>query len=350
MKNPILIFLLIVLCFSESNSIELKRVINLRGKWLFEIGDNENYALAQYDDSNWEKMPVPARWENHGYPGYDGFAWYRTSFYVESDFQDKVLYLSLGRIDDVDDVYLNGQFLDGSGSMPPQFSTAYNIGRKYYIPKGYLNYGEENVIAIRIYDDELAGGIIEGKIGIYERTDLVDIKVDLVGTWKFNTGDEMEWAKSNYNDSGWDNIKVPAKWETQGYQDYDGYAWYRTHFSLPNILVNEKLVLALGKIDDIDQVYFNGELVGTTGRFPGEKFTSHYNEYWDKDRFYRIPDHLIKTTGENIIAVRVYDVWLDGGIYSRPVGLTTLNEYKKYLQGRSVFQQFTDWLFNRWDE
>ena len=350
MKLLLTIFYFTIICFSNSTSIELKRVINLKGDWRFEIGDNEDYAKANYNDSNWENMPVPANWENHGYPGYNGYAWYRTSFYVEKNFQNKVLYLSLGRIDDADDVYLNGQFLDNSGSMPPQFSTAYNITRRYYIPKGALNYGEENLIAVRIYDDALAGGIIEGKIGIYERTDLIDIKIDLIGDWRFCPGDNLQWANPHYDDSKWDKINVPARWETQGYNGLDGYAWYRTKFNLPATLAQEKLVLVLGMIDDVDQLYFNGELVGETGNFPGEKFTSPYNDYWEKERFYRLPDHLINPFGENVIAVRVYDVWLDGGIYSRPVGITTLTEYKKYLQGRSFLKKFTDWFWNKKEE
>jgi sialate O-acetylesterase len=44
----------------------------------------------------------------------------------------------------------------------------------------------------------------------------------------------------------------PAWWETQGYRNYDRFAWYRKEFIVPEKLRQEQLVLMLGKIDDLE--------------------------------------------------------------------------------------------------
>ncbi len=33
-----------------------------------------------FDDSKWDKITVPSSWENQGFRGYNGYAWYRVSF------------------------------------------------------------------------------------------------------------------------------------------------------------------------------------------------------------------------------------------------------------------------------
>jgi len=89
-------------------AMDLEKVIDLKGEWRFEIGDNQDFARPNFNDSKWEKMKVPSRWEDQGFPGYDGYAWYRISFKAPQKMQTHHLYLKLGRIDDVDRVYLNG--------------------------------------------------------------------------------------------------------------------------------------------------------------------------------------------------------------------------------------------------
>jgi beta-galactosidase/beta-glucuronidase len=81
--------------------------------------------------------------------------------------------------------------------------------------------------------------------------------VSLSGNWKFSIGDDSRWASPLFDDSDWDQITVPGQWENQGYKDYNGYAWYRLKFNLPQNLTSGELYLSLGKIDDIDDVYLN---------------------------------------------------------------------------------------------
>jgi len=59
----------------------------------------------------------------------------------------------------------------------------------------------------------------------------------------------------------------PQNGRIRGYRDYDGYAWYRKSIVWTGN-ADEKMVIMMGKIDDIDQVFINGIFVGSTGNFP----------------------------------------------------------------------------------
>ena len=329
MKKTLYIFLICSFAYSGNFKVE----INLENEWNFIIGDDIEYANPNYDDSDWETVKVPAAWENCGYPGYDGFAWYRIRIYIKNTLKDKFLLLMLGRIDDVDEVYFNGKYLNGSGQFPPDFQTAYNFKRNYPIPKQYINFKGENVIAIRVYDYGREGGIVSGDVGIYSDPSSYNFLIDVSGIWKFSLGDNLAWANTDFNDQKWKNVIVPMKWEQLGYPNYDGYAWYRKKIFFNKNLSNKKLILVLGKIDDMDEIYFNGVRIGRTGVFPPEKYAKENmnssNPYYNKIRYYFIPQYLIRWDKENVIALRVYDIWNFGGIYEGPVGIITREQYLK---------------------
>jgi len=242
-----------------------------------------------------------------------------------------MLYLNLGYIDDVDEVYFNGNKIGSTGSFPPNYSTAYNAERIYYIPAEYINFDGSNLIAVKVYDSEGEGGIVSGDIGLYGGKTAANLDVNLQSTWKFQPGDDFRRKESDFDDSGWSEIFVPGKWEDQGYRDYDGYAWYRKSFEFHTTTGNEKMVLLMGKIDDIDQVYINGTFVGSTGTFPSRsREEASTGQEWEAFRGYYIPDGLLKKNQKNVIAVRVLDTGGDGGIYEGPVGLITQTKYIEY--------------------
>jgi hypothetical protein len=309
---------------SEDNLVLLQ---SLKGPWLFSIGINEEWTTVKFNDSSWESIKVPSPWEDQGFNGYNGYGFYRKKINIPSTYKGRMLYLNMGYIDDVDEVYLNGHKIGSTGSFPPDYSTAYNAERIYYIPEEYIVFDGQNQIAVKVYDSEQQGGIVSGDIGLYGGKASVNFDVNLQSMWKFQPGDDMRRKESDYNDSGWGEILVPAKWEDQGYRDYDGAAWYRKSFVFPSTVADDKMVIVLGKIDDIDQVYINGVFVGSTGNFKDE--TSSGQE-WTAFRGYYIPDGLLKKGLKNTIAVRVIDTGGDGGIYEGPVGIISQTKYIEY--------------------
>ncbi|MBN2806020.1 MAG: beta galactosidase jelly roll domain-containing protein [Prolixibacteraceae bacterium] len=292
--------------------------INLHGPWAFSIGDNSDWAKASFNDSNWETIRVPARWEEEGFQGYNGFAWYRKNVDIPVNFQNRVIILELGYIDDVDEVYLNGEKIGQTGAFPPNYSTAYNSFRKYIIPNALVNYNGSNVIAVRVYDSQLEGGIVRGNVRLVAGEVVIQPDIDLNGTWNFSAG------MRGGNEA---KILVPGQWENQGYFNYDGFAVYSRHVDVSVAMSKKKLIFLAGRIDDDDEFYVNGVLVAATGDLKNRNNTNMHLE----KRNYFIPEGLIKP-GKNLLEIKVLDRGGEGGILEGPVGIITQENFIKYWQ------------------
>jgi len=324
----------------EANPPEPKRVVDLRGTWEFRLGDPNN-GFRDGDEA-WERIFVPSAWENEGYAGYDGFAWYRKAFKLPERFRDRTLFLNLGKIDDADEVFLNGRYLGSTGTMPPKAATAYDRVRTYRIPTEFLDFRGENILEVRVFDMRLEGGIVSGTVGIYELESPAAWTIDLTGSWRFQTGDNSAWRERDWDDSDWTMLTVPANWESQGFRDHDGYAWYRKTFYLPKEASKTAFQIVLGKIDDLDEAFVNGVRVGRTGDVDGRDLSGHE---WQIVRRYDVPAGLLQPGEENVVAVRVFDGLQGGGIFEGPVGLVptaTTGEASK--EETPFLERLLEWL------
>jgi len=137
---------------------------------------------------------------------------------------------------------------------------------------------------------------------------------------KFKTGNDITWKERNFNDSEWKEIKTSTNWEKQGFDKYDGYAWYRIHFFLPKTLIEksylkDKLNFYLAKIDDTDEVFLNGKFIGKTGSNPDspEGFVTRF----EVSRNYKVDfnDSAVLWDQDNVLAIKVYDGQGNGGIF-----------------------------------
>jgi sialate O-acetylesterase len=311
-----------------------ERVLSLKGYWKFSIGDNKKWADPKYADTGWEDIEVPSAWEEEGFNGYNGYAWYRKMFDGEDLEGQNINYnLFLGYIDDVDEVYLNGHKIGFSGTFPPKFHTAYNAFRNYYLPKEYINFNGKNLIAVRVFDSEVSGGIVSGDVGIYVNENDRDLTINLRGLWDFTIDEPLHKhvAEKDFlstpnrmppTDIKWSKITVPGEWEHQGYGNYNGTAWYRKQFTIPKELDGEDLVLMLGKIDDFDHTYFNGKWIGSTN-------------YHDRQRIYTIPSDLFRAGALNILLVHVQDTEQRGGMYEGPIGIMKQSDFTRYYRSRN---------------
>lgn len=141
--------------------------------------------------------------------------------------------------------------------------------------------------------------------------------VNLPMECRFRFGDNPEWANPALNDSDW-GMQQLAK----SYTKDSSYAWYRIKVVIPSGLKTIKgkgLKLYLGKIDDVDQTYFNGKLIGETGSFPPDYITQ-----WEKQRLYTIPENEVQWDKENVIAVRVYNLVGGMGMWEGPYRIEPL--------------------------
>ncbi|MDO9548419.1 MAG: hypothetical protein Q7J65_05605 [Candidatus Marinimicrobia bacterium] len=149
---------------------------------------------------------------------------------------------------------------------------------------------------------------------------IVIADVPLDGDWMFNIGDDSSWARIDLNDSAWYSITVPGSWESQGFVDYDGIAWYRVHFNLDSsYLANDTLFLHLGKIGNTARPFINGvALADTITVFDSSEIAYH-----------KIPAPLVRS--ENLLAIKIENKSGSGGIIRGPVLISTSRPQKKVL-------------------
>ncbi|MEO8166808.1 MAG: sugar-binding domain-containing protein, partial [bacterium] len=159
--------------------------------------------------------------------------------------------------------------------------------------------------------------------------------------WKFQTGDDEHWKEQNLNDSKWRTLTVPGFWEVQGFPDYNGYAWYRLRFRVPDEFAAKRQILLLGNIDDFDETYLNGKLVGKTGTM-GRDVTPNQSTEYSQLRAYTILPGQILRGQENVLAVRVFDGFKDGGIYRGPIGLVSRDRFMKWKNAEK--SEWFDWF------
>lgn len=119
-----------------------------------------------------------------------------------------------------------------------------------------------------------------------------------------NKGYEKGWADLDHPRKGWKTMDLPRFWEQTGL-NIDGAVWFRKEVTIPKEWSGKDLTLRLGAVDDFDTTYFNGKQVGATGKETPNWHAAH--------RIYTIPADIVQT-GKNVIAVRVFDHYGNGGL------------------------------------
>ena len=168
------------------------------------------------------------------------------------------------------------------------------------------------------------------------------VSINLNQSWKFIQGDNLAYAKPDYNDSAWKNILVDRIWEASGYDPYDRYAWYRIEVVIPSSLkisafLKDSLRIYLGKINNFDQTFLNGSFIGSNGKnvpagtVPDTLFTKAPQSLRNVKRPYTLSvnDSRIKWDQKNVIAIRVFDEGGQGGLYTgdQTISMTKISDY-----------------------
>lgn len=115
------------------------------------------------------------------------------------------------------------------------------------------------------------------------------------------------WMDPGFDDSKWRKLKI-GWWEPQGYNGYDGIAWYRIRFTMPPQGEAVRAEICFGAADESAWVWLNGKYVGQHDVGPVG---------WDKPFDLDITQE-VNWGGENVLVVRVEDTASAGGIW-KPV-------------------------------
>ena len=134
------------------------------------------WAAPQFDDSTWQKVSLPASFDNLGLKA-GGVICLRKSVTLPVGADAKDFDLYVGWNSSVFRVYFNGQTLKPNSDLKP----FYGDNQYFHVPKGLVRPGASNVVAIREYG--LTGGS-----GLWIPAEAMGLPADpsaLNGPWKF---------------------------------------------------------------------------------------------------------------------------------------------------------------------
>lgn len=120
---------------------------------------------------------------------------------------------------------------------------------------------------------------------------------------KDDKGISEKWYDEAHKPESWKKMDLPKEWGRTELGKSDGIVWFRKEVTLPSTAENEKALLGLGPVDDKDDTYVNGKLIGTTADYAA-------------DRRYALEPGVLKA-GKNLIVIKVTDTGGGGGVKGR---------------------------------
>jgi two-component system response regulator YesN len=138
--------------------------LNLAGPWKLIVSDGDAPADSRFDDSNAGEIMIPGKWDRVVYNNEDlvSTIWIRKKIIIGREFTDRMLVLSLGSVALVDEAYINGAFIGGTGDFPTKekplnYTFALHRERAYRFPPSMVRFDGENIIAIKIFSHYING-------------------------------------------------------------------------------------------------------------------------------------------------------------------------------------------------
>ena len=261
-----------------------------------------------------------------------------------SDYPDIRLFTVKKRISqNPQDQLEDGEWLKCSPATSPHFSAiAYFFGRelnqKLHVPIGLINTSWGGTIAETWTSDQMIAQNPDftnqleqlKKVNLDDYAKSIEKEVrDRVGETSTvdmgMNGGQPIWAAPEFNDTSWKTMELPGYIESNGLQGVDGIIWFRKEIYLTPAEANQNSTLYLAKVNDSDNTFINGTLVGVT------KLQA------EKSRVYPIQAGILKP-GKNILTVQMEDIGGMGGIYGNPATL--------YLQcGEKIISLVGSWKY-----
>ena len=199
-RNSIWLAMAAVLSLLCGNRAEAQTTFGISEKfndgWLFKLDSIGNHSAPNADDSAWRIVDLPHDWSIEGpaYPylssctGYrpGGIGWYRKHFIIPQSMQGKKLYVYFDGVYCNSEVWINGHRL---GYRPNGYVPF------IYDLTGYVDFGNENVLAVKVDHSKYSDSRWYTGSGIYRDVYIVSssmLHIDnwgiAVSPWVTNTG------------------------------------------------------------------------------------------------------------------------------------------------------------------
>ncbi|HEX7572019.1 MAG TPA: beta galactosidase jelly roll domain-containing protein, partial [Bacteroidota bacterium] len=229
----------------------------VKGEWKFSKGDDLRWKDPAWNDVSWQTVKLPSTWEEHSnYTEDNVFGWFRREVTIPADLQGKDIFINVGKIDDADETFFNGVKVGGLGQFPPRYVSAWDINRRYRVPRELIHFGGRNSIAVRVFDGVQGGGIYDDGTSVIEG--------------------QFESSSPGGSGAGYINA---------------GTGWYRKEFRLPDSLHGRRVFVEFDGVYMDSDVWLNGVHLGN-------------RPYGYSSFQYELTPHLKSGGGRNVLAVR----------------------------------------------
>jgi len=164
----------------------VRSTVKFTKEWKFILGDSEEFKNPEFDDANWRVLNVPHDWsiegefslENPASPGGGalpgGIGWYRKTFQMANTDKDQLVYIDFDGVYQKSEVWINGHYL---GMRP------YGYSSFRYELTPFLNFGGQNVLAVKVDNSVQPNSRWYSGSGIYRNVWLVKTGKVLVSHW-----------------------------------------------------------------------------------------------------------------------------------------------------------------------
>lgn len=308
--------------------------LSLDSGWKFKSGDDLNWAEPDLDDKDWVGVRpyYPLNLQNIDSRGY---GWYRVVFALPPEWRAKSekLYLYLGRINNADQTFLNGQTLSENGELlKPGTSPSNTLAgadntasmiRNYVLSADdqRLNWSGDNVLAIRVFAEKEDGGLDPGirllsiadpsktySMGWEEEYPIPrdpGTHLEMPANWKVQSGDDLRWRTPEFDDSHWDTGN-PSEIRRR-----DTATWFRSDLVIPSSLISDRyfrdeIVFDFGRVHDKVEFYLNGISLEEY-RIPSRDIEKYYPTALKCEYVVPVDSACIKWDRANLLAVRLYN-------------------------------------------
>lgn len=151
MKKLLWSVLCVMLAIPTLGQVSFGQPTKINADWKFKLGDEPGAATPSFDAKRWKSVELPHDWSVQGQlsptlasaTGYlpGGIGWYRKSLMVPQEKQGEKVYLYFEGVYNRSEVFVNGHSL---GKRPNGYISF------MYDATPYIEYGKENVIAVRV--------------------------------------------------------------------------------------------------------------------------------------------------------------------------------------------------------
>ena len=208
----------------------ISQSLDIQSGWKFRAADSSVFSKPNYNASHWTPIWPGTGWQDFlAFKEVKGSNWYRQQINILSDFKRENMggiFLNLKRISGADEAFFNGHPIGRTGNVVNGEVVNEKDQRQYFIPNQFIQFDQENTIAIRVTDFGIKSGLTQGKPTISlpatknQDEGKVVAKLDKLafdGQNKFiieTNISKQALAKITENKGAWINVGQIKRWES----------------------------------------------------------------------------------------------------------------------------------------